>query len=409
MKKFLSVIAIFLVLAMTSLSFSSCANIFISEAALAAISERILEGVNKISSAKALDADIKASMELSFSNFSFLSVVLPFDIRAQFNVSDANNPSAYFSLSTALDTASLTPLLGGNISNMFSNPNINASLYYLDGTMYSESEVMNERIKVKTPVGIEDFSKLTAINLNNIPNLVFFDETMIKSASLRNGADGSLTAKVTVDSEKALRSMLSVFLGLYSSESSVDISSVTDEELSNLITETGIKIGDARISLTIDKDNNVTNFKAEAMASMNAPGNSISINANLSFDANFNPVGDDFRVQTPEDIESFADSGSLGKNDDTDDDDRLIFIPEADGTYSKKDVIYSRNGLFILKRDGFIIAVKIDNQTSDQSSHKYMMFPERNRSYYLNSDGSPKQTLYDALGIAPDDFINTAP
>lgn len=409
MKKFLSVIAIFLVLAMTALSFSSCANIFISEAALAAISERILEGVNKISSAKALDADIKASMELSFSNFSFLSVVLPFDIRAQFNVSDANNPSAYFSLSTALDTASLTPLLGGNISNMFSNPNINASLYYLDGTMYSESEVMNERIKVKTPVGIEDFSKLTAINLNNIPNLVFFDETMIKSASLRNGADGSLTAKVTVDSEKALRSMLSVFLGLYSSESSVDISSVTDEELSNLITETGIKIGDARISLTIDKDNNVTNFKAEAMASMNAPGNSISINANLSFDANFNPVGDDFRVQTPEDIESFADSGSLGKNDDTDDDDRLIFIPEADGTYSKKDVIYSRNGLFILKRDGFIIAVKIDNQTSDQSSHKYMMFPESNRSYYLNSDGSPKQTLYDALGIAPDDFINTAP
>ncbi len=409
MKKFLSVIAIFLVLAMTALSFSSCANIFISEAALAAISERILEGVNKISSAKALDADIKASMELSFSNFSFLSVVLPFDIRAQFNVSDANNPSAYFSLSTALDTASLTPLLGDNINNIFSNPNINASLYYLDGTMYSESEVMNERIKVKTPVGIEDFSKLTAINLNNIPNLVFFDETMIKSASLRNGADGSLTAKVTVESEKALRSMLSVFWGLYSSESSVDISSVTDEELSNLITETGIKIGDARISLTIDKDNNVTNFKAEAMASMNAPGNSISINANLSFDANFNPVGDDFRVQTPEDIESFADSGSLGKNDDTDDDDRLIFIPEADGTYSKKDVIYSRNGLFILKRDGFIIAVKIDNQTSDQSSHKYMMFPESNRSYYLNSDGSPKQTLYDALGIAPDDFINTAP
>lgn len=409
MKKFLSVIAIFLVLAMTALSFSSCANIFISEAALADISERILEGVNKISSAKALDADIKANIELSFSNFSFLSVVLPFDIRAQFNVSDANNPSAYFSLSTALDTASLTPLLGDNINNIFSNPNINASLYYLDGTMYSESEVMNERIKVKTPVGIEDFSKLTAINLNNIPNLVFFDETMIKSASLRNGADGSLTAKVTVDSEKALRSMLSVFLGLYSSESSVDISSVTDEELSNLITETGIKIGDARISLTIDKDNNVTNFKAEAMASMNAPGNSISINANLSFDANFNPVGDDFRVQTPEDIESFADSGSLGKNDDTDDDDRLIFIPEADGTYSKKDVIYSRNGLFILKRDGFIIAVKIDNSTSDQSSHKYMMFPESNRSYYLNSDGSPKQTLYDALGIAPDDFINTAP
>ena len=409
MKKFLSVIAIFLVLAMTALSFSSCANIFISEAALAAISERILEGVNKISSAKALDADIKASMERSCSSFAFLSVVCPFDIRAQFNVSDANNPSAYFSLSTALDTASLTPLLGDNINNIFSNPNINASLYYLDGTMYSESEVMNERIKVKTPVGIEDFSKLTAINLNNIPNLVFFDETMIKSASLRNGADGSLTAKVTVDSEKALRSMLSVFLGLYSSESSVDISSVTDEELSNLITETGIKIGDARISLTIDKDNNVTNFKAEAMASMNAPGNSISINANLSFDANFNPVGDDFRVQTPEDIESFADSGSLGKNDDTDDDDRLIFIPEADGTYSKKDVIYSRNGLFILKRDGFIIAVKIDNSTSDQSSHKYMMFPESNRSYYLNSDGSPKQTLYDALGIAPDDFINTAP
>ena len=71
MKKFLSVIAIFLVLAMTALSFSSCANIFISEAALAAISERILEGVNKISSAKALDADIKASMSFLFPTFLF--------------------------------------------------------------------------------------------------------------------------------------------------------------------------------------------------------------------------------------------------------------------------------------------------------------------------------------------------
>ena len=88
MKKFISLIAIVLVLAMTALSLSSCANLFISEAALASISERILEGVNKISSATALDTDMKINAGFSLSDFSFISLVVPVDIRAQFNVAD---------------------------------------------------------------------------------------------------------------------------------------------------------------------------------------------------------------------------------------------------------------------------------------------------------------------------------
>ena len=66
MKKFISVIAIVLALAMTVLSLSSCVNLFISEAALASISERILEGVNKMSSATALDADMNVTTSISY-------------------------------------------------------------------------------------------------------------------------------------------------------------------------------------------------------------------------------------------------------------------------------------------------------------------------------------------------------
>ena len=400
MKKFISLIAIVLVLAMTALSLSSCANLFISEAALASISERILEGVNKISSATALDTDMKINAGFSLSDFSFISLVVPVDIRAQFNVADKSNPAAYFSMNTMIDVSALQKYSTAGASNLLSNPNMNAALYYFDGAMYSSLNVAGEGGKTKTTVDLGGFSEITSMTLGDIQSLVFFDETMIKSASLRNGSDGSLTAKVTVDGEKALRSMLVVISGIFGSKSEI----LSDSAISSLLTESGMSVGDTKVSLTVDKDNNVTNFKMDSKISLSGIAD-----ISIALDADFNPVGEDFKVNMPEDIESFADSGSLGKNDNTDDDDCIIFIPEADGSYSEKDVIYSRNGLLILKRDGFIIAVKIDNTTSDQSSHKYTMFPESNRNYYLNSDGSPKQTLYDALGIAPDDFINTAP
>ena len=400
MKKFISLIAIVLVLAMTALSLSSCANLFISEAALASISERILEGVNKISSATALDTDMKINAGFSLSDFSFISLVVPVDIRAQFNVADKSNPAAYFSMNTMIDVSALQKYNTAGASNLISNPNMNAALYYFDGAMYSSLNVAGEGGKTKTTVDLGGFSEITSMSLGDIQSLVFFDETMIKSASLRNGSDGSLTAKVTVDGEKALRSMLVVISGIFGSKSEI----LSDSAISSLLTESGMSVGDTKVSLTVDKDNNVTNFKMDSKISLSGIAD-----ISIALDADFNPVGEDFKVNMPEDIESFADSGSLGKNDNTDDDDCIIFIPEADGSYSEKDVIYSRNGLLILKRDGFIIAVKIDNTTSDQSSHKYTMFPESNRNYYLNSDGSPKQTLYDALGIAPDDFIKTAP
>lgn len=400
MKKFISLIAIVLVLAMTALSLSSCANLFISEAALASISERILEGVNKISSATALDTDMKINAGFSLSDFSFISLVVPVDIRAQFNVADKSNPAAYFSMNTMIDVSALQKYNTAGASNLISNPNMNAAIYYFDGAMYSSLNVAGEGGKTKTTVDLGGFSEITSMSLGDIQSLVFFDETMIKSASLRNGSDGSLTAKVTVDGEKALRSMLVVISGIFGSKSEI----LSDSAISSLLTESGMSVGDTKVSLTVDKDNNVTNFKMDSKISLSGIAD-----ISIALDADFNPVGEDFKVNMPEDIESFADSGSLGKNDNTDDDDCIIFIPEADGSYSEKDVIYSRNGLLILKRDGFIIAVKIDNTTSDQSSHKYTMFPESNRNYYLNSDGSPKQTLYDALGIAPDDFIKTAP
>lgn len=408
MKKFISVIAIVLALAMTVLSLSSCVNLFISEAALASISERILEGVNKMSSATALDADMNVTTSISYSQFSFISIEIPVNIKTQFNVTDKTNPSAYFAMDLLVDMSALQMLNSGVSSNIINNQNINAEIYYSDGTMYFASDVMGETDKRKTAVDMSVFSDFTSLNIDDMHSLVFFDEDMIKSASLHNGSDGSLTAKVTVDSKKALKSFLIVLIGMYGDE--YEISSVSDEEIFAMIDEAGIEINDAKISITVDKDNNVTNFKISGEIAVPVDENGeTSMKMHLALDADFNPVGDDFRVKTPEDIESFEDSGSIERNDNTDDDDCIIFIPEADGTYSEKDVIYSRNGLLILNRDGFIIAVKVDNPTSDQSSHKYTMFPESNRSYYLNSDGSPKQTLYDALGIAPDDFINTAP
>lgn len=144
MKKFISVIAIFLALAMTVLSLSSCVNLFISEAALASISERILEGVNKMSSATALDADMNVTTSISYSQFSFISIEIPVNIKTQFNVTDKTNPSAYFAMDLLVDMSALQMLNSGVSSNIINNQNINAEIYYSDGTMYFASDVMGE-------------------------------------------------------------------------------------------------------------------------------------------------------------------------------------------------------------------------------------------------------------------------
>ena len=243
MKKFISLIAIVLVLAMTALSLSSCANLFISEAALASISERILEGVNKISSATALDTDMKINAGFSLSDFSFISLVVPVDIRAQFNVADKSNPAAYFSMNTMIDMSALQKYNTAGASNLISNPNMNAALYYFDGAMYSSLNVAGEGGKTKTTVDLGGFSEITSMSLGDIQSLVFFDETMIKTASLRNGSDGSLTAKVTVDGEKALRSMLVVISGIFGSKSEI----LSDYAISYLMTESGMRVGDTKV------------------------------------------------------------------------------------------------------------------------------------------------------------------
>lgn len=312
MKKFISVIAIVLALAMTVLSLSSCVNLFISEAALASISERILEGVNKMSSATALDADMNVTTSISYSQFSFISIEIPVNIKTQFNVTDKTNPSAYFAMDLLVDMSALQMLNSGVSSNIINNQNINAEIYYSDGTMYFASDVMGETDKRKTAVDMSVFSDFTSLNIDDMHSLVFFDEDMIKSASLHNGSDGSLTAKVTVDSKKALKSFLIVLIGMYGNE--YEISSVSDEEVFAMIDEAGIEINDAKISITVDKDNNVTNFKisGEIAVPVDESGET-SMKMHLALDADFNPVGDDFRVKTPEDIESFADSGSIKK------------------------------------------------------------------------------------------------
>lgn len=312
MKKFISVIAIVLALAMTVLSLSSCVNLFISEAALASISERILEGVNKMSSATALDADMNVTTSISYSQFSFISIEIPVNIKTQFNVTDKTNPSAYFAMDLLVDMSALQMLNSGVSSNIINNQNINAEIYYSDGTMYFASDVMGETDKRKTAVDMSVFSDFTSLNIDDMRSLVFFDEDMIKSASLHNGSDGSLTAKVTVDSKKALKSFLIVLIGMYGDE--YEISSVSDEEIFAMIDEAGIEINDAKISITVDKDNNVTNFKisGEIAVPVDESGET-SMKMHLALDADFNPVGDDFRVKTPEDIESFEDSGSIGK------------------------------------------------------------------------------------------------
>ena len=214
MKKFISVIAIVLALAMTVLSLSSCVNLFISEAALASISERILEGVNKMSSATALDADMNVTTSISYSQFSFISIEIPVNIKTQFNVTDKTNPSAYFAMDLLVDMSALQMLNSGVSSNIINNQNINAEIYYSDGTMYFASDVMGETDKRKTAVDMSVFSDFTSLNIDDMHSLVFFDEDMIKSASLHNGSDGSLSAKGTVDRTKALKSFLIVLIGM---------------------------------------------------------------------------------------------------------------------------------------------------------------------------------------------------
>lgn len=348
MKKFISVIAIVLVLAMMALSLSSCVNLFISEAALASISERILEGVNKMSSATALDADMNVTTSVSYSQFSFISVEIPVNIKTQFNVTDKTNPSAYFAMNLLVDMSALQMLNSGISSDIIDNRNINAEIYYSDGTMYFASDVMGETDKRKTAVDMSVFSDFTSLNIDDMHSLVFFDEDMIKSASLHNGSDGSLTAKVTVDSKKALKSFLIVLIGMYGD--AYEISSVSDEEVFAMIDEAGIEINDAKISITVDKDNNVTNFKisGEIAVPVDESGET-SMKMHLALDADFNPVGDDFKVKTPDDPESYKETSDSNDDNPWDADDRPTIISGTD--FSDAELLGSENDCYIFEKE----------------------------------------------------------
>lgn len=376
MKKFISLIAIVLVLAMTALSLSSCANLFISEAALASISERILEGVNKISSATALDTDMKINAGFSLSDFSFISLVVPVDIRAQFNVADKSNPAAYFSMDTMIDVSALQKYNTAGASNLISNPNMNAALYYFDGAMYSSLNVAGEGGKTKTTVDLGGFSEITSMSLGDIQSLVFFDETMIKSASLRNGSDGSLTAKVTVDGEKALRSMLVVISGIFGSKSEI----LSDSAISSLLTESGMSVGDTKVSLTVDKDNNVTNFKMDSKISLSGIAD-----ISIALDADFNPVGEDFKVNMPEDPESYKEA-SGGNNDNPWDidnpDDRPIIISGTDLSDAK--LLGSENGCYIFEKEEMYYIVR----KNDSGFGRPTVFPKAIISFIFQDSAS---------------------
>lgn len=345
MKKIISAISLLLVFSMVAVMCCSCANIFISQEALASISERILEGVNKISVATALDAQMKIKASMSVNAMSFISIELPAKATARFNITDKNNPSAYFDMGLDIDESQISTVIRG--ADFFGASNLNMSFYYSDGYTYTSGNFGEEKYNTKMKTDVDEFSSLPALNFADMRNLVFFDESMIKSASLKNGRDGSLTAKVTVDGKKASVAVIKLLCEIFDSDSE---SENNDDYYNSIYESDFFDFDKAEVSITVDKDNNATNFKLNV--SVNAKLNEeYSAKLGLDLDVDFAVVGEDYVVPAPADLDSYKeiDFSDYGKNDPFGGDD-IVSGDEATLLYGEDDfsVYLSSNGGILL-------------------------------------------------------------
>lgn len=392
MKKIISAVALFLVFSIVAVMCCSCANIFISQEALAAISERILEGVNKISSATALDAKFDMTGSLSSKAFSFISIELPAYATARFNLTDKNNPTAYFDMGLRIDASQLPSVL--QQAEFFDGQNMNMSFYYSDGYTYTASSFLGESSNRKMKTELGEFSTLPVLNYTDVQNLVFFDESMIKSASLRNHSDGSLTARVKVDGNKASYAAFKLLGKIFNIDNADDAASISEM----------LDLENTDVSITVDKDNNVTNFKLDIKASMDIGGGQ-KITMGLDMNVDFAVVGEDYVVPAPENLDSYKeiDLSDYGKTDHKPSEGEGYlpgigqFIPDL------KSTLYTGDGfqVMLLNDDSLILVIEDDDDNSSGkfTSKMYHMHTLYNETVdtLFDSDMLPKARLFELV------------
>lgn len=391
MKKILSVISLVLVFCVVALSFTSCANLFISQEALAAISDRVLEAVNKISTATALDAALDIKISVSVKQFSFVTFEIPVQMVVRYNMTDLTKPSIFYSAKTLVDSEALKDI------KILDSDNIDLLLYYNSGTMYLNTNLDGDEIKEKYTSDFDSAAEIPAIRVEDMKELVFFDETMIKSASLKNGLDGSLSASVKVDGEKTMDAMFKLVDSLMGGEAEAGDDGEAEKAGDGGETgEASFNINDSEVYITVDKDNNVTNFRI--VAGIVTPDiESFSPEFKIDINVDFNPVGADYVVPAPDDLDSYVEESKTEPEiaDDKKKDDSGTEFP---------DIPYSSDGDIIYRDASVTVSVDAQGKITvvmfckDDASGGYgvkmaTLEPEY-RETAFNEDGSPNEYFY---------------
>lgn len=296
MKRILSLAAALVVLALLVGTLAACDMPFMSSTALAAKSERIMEGVEKLSEAKALDAEMDMKIELSSSAMSFITLEIPLSMAVKYNISDSAKPQLYFEMAGNL----------GALTGESNRSEGTLSLYYADGTAYAKTAIGDTvGIERYDELDLSEFESEIPFSISELQEMVFFDESMVKSASLSSGLDGSLTAKVSLDGNLAMRSFV-MSLGRSVNARLEDADKMGDEELSELFDELGIDIGEVKISITVDKNNNITAYTLDVTLKTVDGGidggllsGAGSGKARITVNAKYTPVDTDFTVPAP--------------------------------------------------------------------------------------------------------------
>lgn len=296
MKKLTKILSIILALSMMLLALASCDKKLSPEERL----DTALAAIDIPDDTESSEQQTKADLEIDAKGtvqMYGITLEVPVSMNLAMDVSDKANPEMALELAMTIMGESTT-----------------MKAYFKDGYTYSESD----GIKTKSKNGDTSESEFDISDLKEISKKI---KDEIKSAAeYTENDDGTLTVKTVLKTEK----LKEIF-------ASYEIFGV-----SSAIGDIDEKLSDIEITLTIDKENKITNVESNLTLNMNVglfeettemkvsvsakiePSNvdmnitvealsgteSTSIKIDLTM--KMNPIGDDFKVTFPDDLDSYV-------------------------------------------------------------------------------------------------------
>jgi hypothetical protein len=251
MKKFTKILSIALVFAMLALALVSCG---------ATKEERVATAMAKMATATKVDykADVKYKMTMDSQEVdTAMSMVVKSDL------SDKENPVLYMLIEASQ---------GGTKATQ--------KMYYTDGYVYTD--VAGRKFKAQM-----SYDKMMEENETSLDFTDIFTskkDSIDESIAIKDNGDGTLAVEMIVTKEE--------FAGDFS-DMVKDI--VDSYGLSGMT----IEVSDTMFQFTIDANNNITRMMAVMNMSFKYQGMEIKLRYDMDFQ--YNPVGENFEVPTPED------------------------------------------------------------------------------------------------------------